>query len=307
MADKKRIPGWPFGFALGFQLGFIGTYLFQARLKSLAVRSLARRLDNPAKARGLWVDLGPGIPGWLRVTLTGFMSKTLPGILGHPVEAVAFSRFGGFNVDRRFSDFQNPHSPSYQCWYGAYLVFDNQHRQRFGFEPDGSASLQDAIDALEADQRLVFENAGIPLAFEDGRRVRPLGDFEKTEVEEDGQLWWKVTGAAQTWSTYHRGRLPDESWKFGWCYGSVPAGTEHGIDDLHPLTYCGEFWVRYAETWGATCCKFFIYPRYADRQGPEINTGSAWLLKAGQAALAGVRFGRVGEYEFPPGQIHLSS
>jgi len=290
MADKKRVPTWPFGFALGF----VGAYLFQAQLKSLAVRSLARWLDNPAKARGMWVDLGPGIPGWLRVTLTGFMSKTLPDIVGHPVEAVAFSRFGGFNLDRRFSDFQNPGSPSYQCWYGAYLVFDNAYRQRFGFEPDGSASVQDALDALEADQRLVFENAGIPLAFEDGRRVRPIGDVEKTEVVEDGLLWWKVTGAAETWSTYHRGRLPGEIWKFGWCYGSLPAQADHSVDDLHPLTYCGEFWVRYQETWGTTCCKFFIYPRYTDRQGQVIDRGSAWLVNAGHAALAGIRFGRSG-------------
>ena len=294
MAKEKRVPYWPLGFALGLPLGLVGIYRFQAQLRSLSVRLLARSLDNPAKARGIWVDLGPGIPGWLRVTLTGFMNKTLPGIVDHPVEAVAFSRFGGFNFDRRFSDFQNPHSPSYQCWYGGYVVFDSQHRQRFGFEPDGSASFQDALDALEADQRLVYESAGIRLAFDDGRRVRPKGEFEKTQVEENGETWWKVTGAAQTWSTYHRGRLPNESWKFGWCYGSVPTGTDHGIDDLHPLTYRGEFWVRYEEAWHASCCKFFIYPCYTDRQGREIDKGSASLMKAGQAALAGIRFGQVG-------------
>lgn len=295
MEKNKRIPRWPFGFALGFQFGFLGTYLFQAQLKSLAVRLLARWLDNPAKARGLWVDLGPGIPGWLRVTLTGFMSRPLSDIVGHPIEAVAFSRFGGFNPDRRFSDFQNPDSPSYQCWYGAYLVFDNQHRERFGFEPDGSASLQDALDALEADQRLVYESAGIPLAFEDGRLVRPTTEFEKIQVGEEGQTWWKVTGEAATWSTYHRGKLPHESWKFGWCYGCVPMDCDHGVEDLHPLRYRGQFWVRYEEAWRATCCKFFIYPSYTDRQGREIDKGGAWLVKAGGAALAGVRFGRAGD------------
>jgi hypothetical protein len=292
MSHRDHLPGWPFGFAFGFPLGFIATTLFQAQLRSLTVRLLAGWLDNPAKARGLWVDLGPGIPGWLSVTLTGFMSETLPGIVGHPVEGVAFSRFGGFNLDRRFADFLNPSSPSYQCWYGAYLVFDNQHRQRFGFEPDGSASLKDALDALEADQRLVFENAGVPLAFQDGRRVRPVGEFQKKLVKEEGQSWWKVTGTAETWSTYHRGRLPDESWKSVWCYGSVPASADHGVEDLHPLTYRGEFWVRYQEEWCATCCKFFIYPCYVNRQGQEINKGNAWLVKAGQAALAGIRFGQ---------------
>jgi len=291
MPKNKDIPGWPFGFALGFQLGFIGTTLFQAQLKSLAVRLLAQALDNPAKARGIWIDLGPGIPGWVRVTLTGFMSQTLPAIVGHPLEAVALSRFGGFNLDRRFSDFQNPHSPNYQCWYGAYVVFDNEYRQRFGFEPGGSASVQDAVDALEADQRLVYDSAGIPLAFDDGRLVRPTSEFNKIQVEEEGQTWWKLTGQAETWSTYHRGRLPDENWEFGWCYGSVPAAADHEVHDLHPLTYHGEFWIRYETAWGATCCKFFIYPRYTDRQGQEVDKGSAWLVKAGQAALAGIRFG----------------
>jgi hypothetical protein len=292
MAKNKRLPLWPFGFALGFPLGFVGTTLFQAQLKSLAVRLLGSWLENPAKARGIGVDLGVGIPGWLSVSLTGFMNKTLPGVVGYPIDAVAFSRFGGFNLDRRFSDFQNPHSPSYQCWYGAYLVFDNEHRQRFGFEADGSASVDDALDALEADQRLVFESAGISLAFDDGRRVRPTANFEKAQVEEEGQTWWRLAGEAETWSTYHRGRLPNQDWKFGWCYGSVPPHADHGVEDLHPVTYRGEFWARYEETWGATCCKFFIYPRYINRGGQEIDKGDAELIKAGEAALSGIRFSR---------------
>jgi hypothetical protein len=290
MPDNERIPRWPFGFAFGFPLGFVGTYLFQAQLKSLAVRLLAGRLDNPAKTRGIGVDLGPGVPGWLRVPLTGFMSKTLPTVIGHPVQAVAFSRFGGFNLDRRFSDFQNPDSSSYQCWYGAYLVFDNEYRARFGFEADGTASIQDALDALEADQCLVFENAGISRTFEDGRRVRPTAEFVKEQVLEGGRTWWKISGEAQTWSTYHRGRLPGESWKYRWCYGSVPVRCDHGVEDLHPLTYRGEFWVRYEQAVRATCCKFFIYPSYTDRYGVEINKGSPGLVKAGHAALARIRY-----------------
>jgi hypothetical protein len=49
----------------------------------------------------------------------------------------------------------------------------------------------------------------------------------------------------------------------------------------------------YQEAWRASCCKFFVYPRYAGRaSGGEINRDSAWLVKAGQAALAGIRFAR---------------
>ncbi len=272
-----------------------------ARLKSLLVRLLARSLPNPAKARGLTIDLGPGIGGWLQVSLVGFMDHTLPEILGHPTEAVAFSRFGGFHRDPRFSDFQNPDSTSYQCWYGAYVVFDNAYRQRFGFTADGSASTPDALAVLEADQRLVFRSAGIPRAFPDGRLVQAKEGFEQTEVEEAGQTWWRLTGEAGTWSTYHRGRMPGESWQFGWCYGSVPAGLEHGVDDLHPLRYRGEFWLRYEEDWQATCCKFLIYPRYRDRQGTLIDKGKPEFIAAGRAALRGIRFrGRRSGGSSPP-------
>ena len=261
-----------------------------APLKSTAVRLLARSLPNPAKEHGLRVDLGPGIPGWLRVSLTGFMSKTLPGVVGYPVEAVAISRFGGFHRDARFSDFQNPDSPFYQCWYGAYLVWDCPDRQRFGLAADGGPSAQDALDALEADQRLVLGNAGIPNAFADGRRVRPVGDFTQEQVQEGGLVWWRLCGAAETWSTYHHGRLPQERWKFGWCYGAAPAGRDHGVDDLHPVTYQGEFWVRYEPAWQASCAKFWIYPHYTDRAGRHVDKGTPEVVAAGRRALAGVRF-----------------
>lgn len=254
------------------------------------MRLLARSLPNPAKERHIHVDLGPGIRGWLRVSLVGFMSKTLAGVVGHPVEAVAVSRFGGFHRDARYSDFQNPASAAYQCWYGAYLVFDNEHRQRFGFAPDGSPSTRDALDALEADQRLVFGNAGIDRAFTDGRLVRTLGDFTPEKADEAGVSWWRLSGQAETWSTYHRGRLPGESWKFGWCYGTVPAGSEHGVDDLHPLVYRGEFWVRYEPAWQASCCKFFIYPSYRDPQGRQVDLGTPEMIASGRRALAGVSF-----------------
>ncbi len=279
-----------FGLSLGLSLGFTAAAVNRGRLKSAAVRKLTQLLPNPAKARGVSVDLGPGIPGWNSVTLVGFMSETLPDIVGYPVEAVAYSRFGGFNADRRFSDFQNPASPGYQCWYGAYVVFDNEHRQKFGFNPDGSANAQDAIDALEADQRLVYQSAGIGLAFEDGRLVRQIGDFEEEIVEVEGKTWHRLSGQAETWSSYHRGVLPAESWKFGWCYGSVPPGADHNIHDLHRLTYSGEFWARYQPEWGATLCKFFITPRFTNRQGARIDKGAPWLLDAGRRALEEIRF-----------------
>ena len=75
-------------------------------------------------------------------------------------------------------------------------------------------------------------------------------------IEEGGQVWWRLTGEAETWSTCHRGKLPGEDWKF-------------------------------------SCCKFFVYPCCTGRANRgEIYGDSAWLVKAGHAALAGIRFAR---------------
>jgi len=290
MKPKLNSSSWKLGFLISVPIVFASIYHRQAQLTSAGIRLLTQLPFTPTKKRGIKVDLGPGIRDWNQITLVGFMDKTLPDILGYPIEAVAFSRFGGFNSNRNYSDFQNPHSLSYQCWYGAYVVFDNHHRQRFGFTPDGQANFQDALDALEADQRLVYQNAGIRLHFEDGRVVRQVGDVQQQIIEENGNTWHRLTGQAQTWSSYHRGSLHQKSKKFHWCYGYIPTDADHGVDDLHSLTYQGEFWMRYEEKWQASCCKFFIYPRFTNRLGQIIDKGTPWLIKAGQAALAGIRF-----------------
>lgn len=260
-----------------------------AGIKSALVRFASQRLPNPAKKRGIAVNLGRGIPGWTRITLTaGTMSKTLSEIVGYPTEAVAYTRFGGFNRNRRYSDFLNPDSAAYQWWYGVYLVFDNPHRRRFGFHPDGTVNLADALDALEADQRLMFANAGVPLTFPDGRRVRLTGDMSVETVAENGCRWQRLTGRAETWSTFHRGKLPAEQWSYRWCYGSVPPDAPHSVADMHPLTGDGEFWLRYEPAWGATLCKFFLHPEPVS--AAVLPAEREKLLSAGLAALVDIKF-----------------
>lgn len=286
-SQRRRRLRW----LVGLSLAAGGGYLFQATLRSAAIRLLSQLLDNPAKARGLHCDLGPGIPGWTQVVLVGHMSKTLPGVVGYPLEGVAWSRFGGFHPGRPYADFLNPASPFYQCWYGAYVVFDNEHRQQFGLKPDGTPDPADALAALEADQALVYHNAGIvERRFEDGRLVRPTTEFNAEQVTRHGQGWWRLTGEAETWSAYHREPLPGRKWTFGWTYGAVPPTAEHGVDDLHPLTYRGEFWVRYEPAWRASTAMFFIYPHFSNRAGQRLETGAPDLIAAGRRALDGVRF-----------------
>ena len=130
------------------------------------------------------------------------------------------------------------------------------------------------------------------MAFEDGRLVRLIGEAEQCIVQENGHTWHRLIGQAETWSSYHRGQLPIENWKFGWCYGAVSEEGHHGVDDMHQLTYRGEFWVRYDEAWQASCCKFFIYPHFLNRYGREIDKGSASLVSAGQTALKGIQFSK---------------
>ncbi len=248
-------------------------WLGRGLLRSLAIRRLAAALPNPAKRRGLDIRIPVDRGGWIRLTLKVDLGPSLSGVVGYPVEAAAYSHYGGFNLSRVYSDFVNPVSTYYQAWIGAYVVFDNERRQHFGFDDEGRPVQQEALDVLEADQRLVLGGAGCPHEFPDGRRVRLIGDLTASEVEEAGERWWKLEGKAETWSAYHRGRIPGERWRSAAGYGRVPKDAAHPVDDFHPLTYAGSFWQRYFPEWQATCAKFYIYPEYVDRDGQQVTKG----------------------------------
>lgn len=286
---KKFTMGW----LIGGVLAAAGTARYRAGIKSALVRFASQRLPNPAKARGITVDFGRGIPGWTRITLTaGTMSQTLSDIVGYPTEAVAYTRFGGFNHSRRYSDFLNPDSPAYQWWLGVYIVFDSPRRRQFGFQPDGTVNITEAVAALEADQRLMFANAGVPKTFPDGRRVRLAGEPSVTPEVENGCRWQRLTGRAETWSVFHRGKLSAEQWSYRWCYGFVPPNAPHTVADLHPLTGSGEFWLRYEPAWEATLCKFLLHPDSPTGVSPAEREK---LLRAGRSALANITFKQNGE------------
>jgi hypothetical protein len=239
----------------------------------VAIRRLAAALPNPAKRHGLDIRIPVDQGGWIRLTLKVDLGPSLSGVVGYPVEAAAYSHYGGFNLSRVYSDFVNPVSTYYQAWIGAYVVFDNDRREHFGFDDEGLPVQQDALDVLEADQRLVLGGSGCPHEFEDGRRVRLIGDMTAGEMDNDGERWWRLDGKAETWSAYHRGSMPGEHWRSGAGYGRVPDDAAHPVDDFHPLTYTGSFWQRYFPEWGATCAKFYIYPEYVDRDGQQVTKG----------------------------------
>jgi hypothetical protein len=248
-------------------------WLYRGLCMSIAVRLLGSRLPNAAIRRGLAISLGDHGGSWIRIGLQADLGKTLSQVLGHPVEGAAYSRFGGFNMSRLYSDFLNPDSPYYQAWLGAYVVFDDQDRRAFGFDEQGGLVKEAALAALEADQRLVFRSAGCPRKFPDGNVVKLRGQLTGEKVEHDGESWWCVSGEADTWSTYRRGGNPQASRLRRRAYGVVPSSAEHDVDDHHPLCYRGEFWMRYFPEFKATCAKFYIWPFYVDRHGREVTKG----------------------------------
>jgi hypothetical protein len=221
----------------------------------VAIRRLAAALPNPAKRHGLDIRIPVDQGGWIRLTLKVDLGPSLSGVVGYPVEAAAYSHYGGFNLSRVYSDFVNP-------------VSTYEH---FGFDDEGLPVQQDALDVLEADQRLVLGGSGCPHEFEDGRRVRLIGDMAAGEVDSDGDRWWRLDGKAETWSAYHRGSIPGEHWRSGAGYGRVPDDATHPVDDFHPLTYTGSFWQRYFPEWGASCAKFYIYPEYVEEAGGGVS------------------------------------
>jgi hypothetical protein len=250
-------------------LGWLGRGL----VKSVGIRRLAAALPNPAKSHGLNIDIPVDRGGWTRLTLKVDLSASLSGVVGCPVEAAAYSHFGGFNLSRVYSDFVNPDSSYYQAWIGAFVVFDSERRKHFGFDDEGQPVQQEALDVLEADQRLVLGGAECPNKFPDGRRVRLIGDMTVAEVDRDGERWWRMDGKAETWSAYHRGSSPGGHWRSEAGYGRVPDDALHPVDDFHPLTYNGSFWMRYFPQWQATCARFYIYPEYTDRNGERVTKG----------------------------------
>lgn len=245
----------------------------RGHVKSVAIRRLAAALPNPAKRHGLDIRIPIDRGGWTRLTLKVDLSPALSEVVGYPVEAAAYSHFGGFNLSRVYGDFVNPDSIYYQAWIGAYVVFDSESRSHFGFDDDGQPVQQEAVDVLEANQRLVLGGAECPNKFPDGRRVRLIGDMTATEVDRGGERWWRMEGKAETWSAYHRGSSPHGHWRSEAGYGRVPDDAPHPVDDFHPLTYSGSFWLRYFPEWQATCARFYIYPEYTDRNGQKVTKG----------------------------------
>jgi hypothetical protein len=248
-------------------------WLGRGLLKSVAIRRLAATLPNPAKRHGINIVIPVDRGGWIRLTLKVDMGPSLSGVVGYPLEAAAYSHYGGFNLSRVYSDFVNPDSTYYQAWVGAYIIFDSEQRKQFGFDDEGKPIHQEALDVLEADQRLVLGNAGCPSKFPDGRLVRLIGDMTSSEVETGGQRWWRMDGKAETWSAYHRGTSPDGHWRHYTAYGRVPDDAPHPVDDFHPLNYSGSIWLRYVPEWQATCAKFYIYPDYTDNYGQTVTKG----------------------------------
>ncbi len=254
---------------LAVALGWRGRGL----VKSVGMRRLAAALPNPAKRHGLNITIPIDRGGWTKLTLKIDLSPTLSEVVGYPVEAAAYSHYGGFNLSRVYSDFVNPESNYYQAWIGAYVVFDSERRRHFGFDDGGRPVQQEALDVLEADQRLVLGGAGCPNRFPDGRRVRLSGDMTATEIDRDGERWWRLDGKAETWSAYHRGSSRGGRWRSAAGYGRVPDDAPHPVDDFHELTYSGSFWLRYYPEWQATCARFYIIPEYADRGGRPVTKG----------------------------------
>jgi cob(I)alamin adenosyltransferase len=256
-----------------FGVAAASVWLYRGLIMSLAVRLLASRLPNAAKRHGLQIRLGPHRGGWIRLTLQANLGKALSEIMAHPIEAAAYSRFGGFNLSRLYSDFMNPRSPYYQCWLGAYVVFDSELRRGFGFDDQGTFVADEVRAVLEADQRLVYRSTGCPHTFPNGNAVRLHGELTGERLEIDGMSWWRILGEAETWSAYHRGASPNASRLRSRVYGVVPHSEKHEVDDYHPLRYQGEFWLRYFPELGATCAKFFVWPRYTNRDGNEVSEG----------------------------------
>ena len=250
---------------------------------------VAGALPNSARRHGIDIHIPTDGGGWIRPVLKVDISAALSEVVGYPLETTAYSRYGGFNLNRTYSDFVNPDSDYYQAWVGAYVVFDSERRKHFGFDEAGKPVQQEALDLVEADQRMALGDFGCSHWFPDGRRMRAIGDLTGTAVDRDGEQWWRMDGKLETWSGYHRGKSPTGRLPHYWGSGVVPKDANHPVDDFHPLIYTGSVWLRYRPEWGATCGKFCVWPEYTDRDGNHVTKGRR-LQGECQAILDGITF-----------------
>ncbi len=259
----------------------------RAALGSLAVRALSQRVPNAAARRGVRVDLGPAWGRWTRVPLAADLGPTLSEVVGYKIEAAAFSRFGGFPLGKSHSAYLDPTSPYYQAWLGAYLVFDVPSRPPFGFDDQGGVRESDVLNVLDADQRLVYRSQSCPRRFPDGRAIRPIGEARSEPITVDGVSWHRVTGEAETWSTYHREPRPERQLRARWLYGVSP---DRGADcaDFPAIRCASEVWLRHDADLRATCAAFLVAAR--ERPAEREMPASEPLFFAARSLLRQVRF-----------------
>jgi hypothetical protein len=257
---------------------------------SKAMLTAAHALPNSAKKHGLEVDIPiPAGSGWIKPTLHVDIGDALSEVLGYRIEATAFSHYGGFNLSKVHSDFVNPDSEYYQAWVGAYYVFDGDERKRYGFDDDGNLVTSEALDLVEADQRMALGDFGCPNWFPDGRRLRLKGEMTASTAERSDGMWWRTDGKVDTWSGYHRGKFPEGKLPHYWGSGVVPKDAPHPVDNYHPLTLMGAVFLRYRPEWAATCGMFYVIPEYVDNNGELVTKGMA-LKNECESILAGVTF-----------------
>ncbi len=268
----------------------VPAWLYRRSFTSKAMLLAAHALPNSAKKHNLGVTIPiPEGSAWIKPTLHVDIGDSLSEVVGYRIESTAFSHYGGFKLSRTYSDFVNPDSEYYQAWVGAYYVFDGEAREHYGFDEEGELVPSDALDLVEADQRMALGDFGCPNWFPDGRRLRLNGELTTSQVERRDGPWWRVDGKVETWSGYHRGKFPEGKLPHYWGSGVVPADAAHPVDNYHPLTLTGSVWLRYRPKWRATCGLFYVVPEYVDNEGRKVTKGLA-LKPECESIMDGVTF-----------------
>lgn len=254
----------------------VPVWLNRMYFKNKAMILAAHLFPNSAKKNGVTAVLPvPKGSAWITPTLHVDIGDSLSEVVGYRIECTAFSRFAGLRMSNLHSDFVNPDSEYYQAWVGAYYVFDGDNRQHYGFDDNGDVVPLEALNLVEADQRMALGDMGCPHWFPDGRRLKLKGELATTVVERSDGQWYRCDGKVDTWSGYHRGKSPLARAPMYWGSGIWPKDAPHPVDDYHPLTYTGAVWLRYRPEWHATTGLFYVITEYVDNYGQKVTRGLA--------------------------------
>ncbi len=198
-------------------------------------------------------------------------SKAFSQHIGKRVSLDILYSFGYFDFWKGSSSFYDLNSPYCGAFYGGYAVFTHNPLWTYGFDQEGSISMDELSRVPSFDQtHLVLPSIG--LSSDQGVFHYQVKDIQYNQSYIGYIGWVRIDTDIQTNAPIHVGTLKDYPGYYQ--YGVPPPTWFHGVN--YPVVALkGRTYVRYFEEHGGT---FFLYVMAQDEE--TLNQCDQQLLSA---------------------------